>query len=115
MNEERIILGKRIRETREYIGLTQQQVAESLSVPRSAISDIETGKRKVTAEELKNLANLLKHPVSHFFGEEPEVAEDVAVLTRTVENLSENDRKELLRFAKFLEYQTKRDSSKEGN
>jgi len=111
MNEKRIILGKRIRETREYVGLTQQQVAESLSVPRSAISDIETGKRKVTAEELKKLANLLKHPVSHFLGEEPEMAEDVAVLARTAENLSENDRKELLRFARFLEYQTKRDSA----
>ncbi len=114
MNEDRIILGKRIRETREYIGLTQQQVASALSVPRSAISDIETGKRKVTAEELKSLADLFKHPVSHFLGEEPKVTEEVAALARTAENLSENDRKELLRFAKFLEYQTKSDSPKEG-
>lgn len=111
MSEDRIILGKRIRRTREYIGLTQQQVAESLSVPRSAISDIETGKRKVTAEELKRLANLLKHPVSHFLGEEPDVADEVAALARTAENLSENDRKELLRFAKYLEYQNKPDSA----
>ena len=111
MTEDRIILGKRIRETREYIGLTQQQVAETLSVPRSAISDIETGKRKVTAEELKSLANLFKHPISHFLGEEPDTADDVAVLARTAENLSENDRKELIRFAKFLEYQTKPDSA----
>jgi transcriptional regulator with XRE-family HTH domain len=111
MNKKRIILGKRIKETREYVGLTQKQVAESLSVPRSAVSDVETGKRKVTAEELKKLANLLKHPVSHFLGEEPELAEDVAVLARTAENLSANDRKELLRFARFLEYQTKRDST----
>jgi len=111
MNKDRIILGKRIRETREYIGLTQQQVAETLSVPRSAISGIETGKRKVTAEELNSLANLFKHPVSHFLGEEPDVPDDVAVLARTAENLSENDRKELIRFAKFLEYQTKPDSA----
>ena len=104
-------MGKRIRETREYIGLTQQQIASALSVPRSAISDIETGKRKVTAEELKSLADLFKHPVSHFLGEEPDVADDVAILARTAENLSENDRKELLRFAKFLEYQTKHDSA----
>jgi len=115
MNKDRIILAKRIRETREYIGLTQQQVAQSLAIPRSAISDIETGKRKVTAEELKSLADLFKHPVSHFLGEEPNVADDVAVLARAAENLSENDRKELLRFAKFLQYQNKSNSSKKGN
>ena len=114
MNEERIVLAKRIREAREYLGFTQQQVAEALSVPRSAISDIEKGKRRLTTEELKRLANLFQHPVSHLLGEEPELAPDVAALARTAENLSEDDRKELLRFAKFLEYQTKRDSSEEG-
>lgn len=114
MNEERVTLAKRIKETREYLGFTQQQVAEALSVPRSAISDIETGKRRVSADELKRIANLYQHPVSHFLGEEPELAPDVAALARTAENLSKHDRKELLRFAKFLEYQTARDSSEKG-
>ena len=114
MNEERVVLAKRIREAREYLGFTQQQVSEVLSIPRSAISDIEKGKRRVTTEELKRLANLFQYPVRYFLGEEPELAPDVAALARTAENLSENDRKELLRFAKFLEYQTKRDSSEEG-
>ena len=114
MNEKRIVLGGRIKEAREYVGLTQQRVADVLSLPRSAISDIETGKRKVTAEELKGLADLLKHPVSHFMGESGEVPEEVAALARTAANLSENDRMELLRFAKFLEYQSKEISSKEG-
>ena len=114
MTKERATLAKRIKETREYLGFTQQQVAESLSLRRSAISDIETGKRKVTADELKRIAYLYRHPVSYFLGEQPEVAPDVAALARTAENLSEHDRKELLRFAKFLEYQTARDSSKKG-
>ncbi|MBW1793179.1 MAG: helix-turn-helix transcriptional regulator [Deltaproteobacteria bacterium] len=114
MTEERVTLAKRIKETREYLGFTQQQVAEALSLRRSGISDIETGKRRVTADELKRIANLFQHPVSHFLGEEPEHAPDVAALARTAENLSKHDRKELLRFAKFLEYQTKRDSSKKG-
>jgi transcriptional regulator with XRE-family HTH domain len=114
MNEKRITLGGRIREAREYVGLTQQQVAEALSLPRTAISDIETGKRKVTAEELKGLADLLKHPVTYFTGESGEVPEEVAALARTAANLSENDRMELLRFARFLEYQSKEISAKEG-
>lgn len=40
------IIGRQIKETREYLGLTQHQVAKALSMPRSAISDIETGKGK---------------------------------------------------------------------
>lgn len=114
MTEERVTLAKRIKETREYLGFTQQQVAEALSLRRSAISDIETGKRRVTADELKRIANLFQHPVSHFLGEEPEHAPDIAAIARTAESLSKHDRKELLRFAKFLEYQTKRHSSKKG-
>lgn len=115
MDIEKNNMAKKIKETRQYIGLTQQQVADSLSIPRSAISDIETGKRKLTAEELKKIANLFRHPVNHFLGEETEIAEDVAVLARTAESLSENDRKELLRFAKFLEFQTEGKSSSKGS
>jgi transcriptional regulator with XRE-family HTH domain len=114
MSEKRTAIGVRIKEAREYMGLTQQQVADALSLPRSAISDIETGKRKLTVEELKGLAHLLKHPVNHFIAESGEVPEDVAVLARTAANLSENDRMELLRFAKFLEYQSRENASKEG-
>lgn len=114
MPDQKPNIAIRIKEAREYLGLTQQQVANAISIPRSAVSDIESGKRKVNADELKQIAALLRHPVSYFLGEEPEMAPDVLALARTVENLSENDRKELLRFAKFLEYQRKDESGDEG-
>ena len=114
MPEDKLDIAKKIKEAREYLGLTQQQVANAISIPRSAVSDIESGKRKVTVDELKQLAILLRHPVSHFLGQEPEMAPEVLTLARTATNLSENDRKELLRFAKYLEYQTKSDSNDEG-
>ena len=114
MMVDKLVIAGRIKETREYLGLTQQQVANAISIPRSAVSDIESGKRKVTVDELKQLAILLRHPVSYFLGEEPEMAPDVLALARTAEELSENDRKELLRFARFLQYQKKRDPSDEG-
>lgn len=113
MKTSNLHIAQKVKETREYLGLTQDQVAKALSMPRSAISDIETGKRKVTADELKRIALLFRHPVNHFLGEEPELAPDVAALARTAKNLSENDRKELLRFARFLEYQNKDKSSEE--
>lgn len=114
MSEEKLATGKRIKEAREYLGLTQQQVANAIGIPRSAVSDIESGKRKIAVGELKKLTVLLRHPTGYFLGNEPELAPDVLALARTAENLSENDRKELLRFAKYLEYQTKGDSSDEG-
>jgi len=98
-------IGDRIREAREYVGLTQQQVADAIALPRSAVSDIERGKRKLTTDELKSLSFVLKHPASFFLGDESEAELDIVVLARTAQSLTDNDRQELIRFAKFLEYQ----------
>lgn len=51
-----IQLGARIRQIRKSLGLSQQALAEKLDVSRPSISQIENGERKVSAEELKKLA-----------------------------------------------------------
>ena len=105
VSDDRKQLGERLKEAREYLGFSQDQVATFLGVPRSAISLIEAGQRKVDAIELKKLAGLFKRPVSHFTGEEVEAifdAADVQHLARKVSSLSEDDREELNRFADFL-------------
>ncbi len=102
---DRKSLGERLREAREYLGFSQDQVATFLGVSRSALSNMETGQRKVEALELKKLAGLYKRTVSHFTGEEPEEVTfdaDVAHLARKASELSPNDRAELGRFADFL-------------
>ena len=50
-----IAFGKRIRELREQLGISQQKLSELLNVSRPAISQIESGERKISAEELKKL------------------------------------------------------------
>lgn len=114
MEDRDLDIGERIKESREYIGLTQQQVAAALSIPRTAVSDIERGKRKVSVEELKGLSLLLKHPIAFFMGEEPELEPEVAALARTAQSLTESDKRELLRFAKFLQYQHQSSKKNEG-
>ena len=52
------VLGRRLREVRKYIGFKQQQVATHLGIPRTAISEMESGKRNVSVLELKKLARL---------------------------------------------------------
>ena len=54
-------IGTRLREIREYLSLSQQVVASSTGIARSAISDIERGVRKVDSLELRKLARLYRH------------------------------------------------------
>jgi transcriptional regulator with XRE-family HTH domain len=105
VSDDRKQMGERLKESREYLGFSQDQVANFLGISRSAISLIEAGQRKVDAIELKKLAGLFKRQVSHFTGEEiDEVLDSAEVkhLARKVSSLSEDDRKELSRFADFL-------------
>ena len=102
---DRIALGERLREAREYLGFSQDQVATHMGVPRSALSLMETGQRKVDALELKKLSTLYKRSIGHFTGEEPNeisFGTDVNHLARKVSELSPDDREELGRFADFL-------------
>lgn len=101
---ERRHLGEKLRQAREYVGFSQDEVATFLKLPRTAITNIEAGQRKVEALELKRLAELYRQPVGHFTGEEASASlpADVAHLARQAAKLSVKDRKELGRFAEFL-------------
>jgi Zn-dependent peptidase ImmA (M78 family)/transcriptional regulator with XRE-family HTH domain len=85
-------LGARIRETRLAAGLTQEQVAEVLGIPRTAIVQIESGKRAVSTLEISRFAQLCHRPVSGFFEDSvSSKEEDVLVaLFRAAECLGEN-------------------------
>ena len=104
-DDDRRILSERLREAREYLGFSQEEVAGYLDVPRSALSLMERGRRKVDALELKKLAGLYKRPVGYFTDEgvdEDSFAADVVHLARKASHLSPEDREELGRFADFL-------------
>ena len=95
-------LADRLREAREYLGLPQQLVADRTGISRVAISAIENGRRRVEAIELERLARLYRHPIGHFLGAEEADPPGVLALAREARTLSESDRQEVLRFARFL-------------
>jgi transcriptional regulator with XRE-family HTH domain len=102
---ERRRLGEKLRQAREYVGFSQDEVAGFLKVPRTAVTNMESGQRKIEALELKRLAELYRQPVGHFTGEDEAAASlpaDVALLARQAAKLSVKDREELGRFAEFL-------------
>jgi transcriptional regulator with XRE-family HTH domain len=100
--DDRSRLAARLREARESAGLSQEDVAAKLGLPRPAISQIENGHRRVEALELARLAKLYSRPLGFFADEEPVGAKRLDALHRTASALSEKDRAEVLRFAEFL-------------
>jgi len=103
--DDRKAMGDRLREAREYLGFSQEEVATYMGLPRSALSLIEAGTRKVDALEMKKLATLYKRTVAFFTGEEAledPYGEEVAHLARQAKEMSPEDRAELGRFADFL-------------
>lgn len=98
-------LGERLREARKYLGLKQEEVAAYLKIGRTALTDIESGQRRVEAIELSRLAQLYRQSIGYFTGEDEASAGlpiDVAHLARRVADLSTEDREELGRFAEYL-------------
>lgn len=109
---ERKALGERLREARRYLGFKQEEVSTYLNIPRTALSDIESGQRRVDALELQKLAKLYRQPVSYFTGEDDAASAlpaDVAHLARQAADLSEQDREELGRFAAYLRARSQAD------
>jgi transcriptional regulator with XRE-family HTH domain len=103
-DDDRKSLGERLREAREYLGFSQDQVAVFLGVSRSALSLMESGQRKVDALELKMLAGLYKRSVGYFTGDQEDTAigAEVKHLARKLSDLSAEDKEELERFADYL-------------
>jgi transcriptional regulator with XRE-family HTH domain len=65
---DRVGIGSRLRMARELAGLSQEQVAEMLSMRRPSISEIESGRRKVSADELVKLSEVYDVRVSWLMG-----------------------------------------------
>lgn len=111
---ERASLREKLKEQREYLGYSQEEVADAVGMARSAISLIENGQRKIEVLELSRLAKLYQKSVGYFTGDsdiQQRVPENVQVLTRLASNLTKNDLAELQQFAEFL--QTRKENKRE--
>ena len=60
-------VGQRIRQRRWMVGITQQQLAESVGIKFQQIQKYETGMNRVSASRLWDIAHTLDVPVSYFF------------------------------------------------
>lgn len=109
-DDQRSLIAERLRQAREYMGLSQDEVAAALGVSRPAVTNIESGTRKLEATELNVLASLYRKSLDYLLtGREParEGPEQLAFLARAIKGLSDRDLDEVARFAEFLKYSPK--------
>lgn len=102
---QRADIAERLRQGREYVGLSQEEVALVLGVSRPAVTNMELGQRKVEATEIVTLSKLYRRTVEYLLtGKDPitEAPEQLAFLARAIKGLSEKDLDEVGRFAEFL-------------
>jgi DNA-binding XRE family transcriptional regulator len=105
-NSDREKIAGRLKEARVLSGLSQAQAADKLGLQRPAISEIEAGKRKVTAEEIIQFADLYKVDTSWLLvrdaGNENIMSGQFKFAARELEKLSQEDIKKLLDVLRIL-------------
>jgi transcriptional regulator with XRE-family HTH domain len=106
LQSERERIASRLKEARILSGLSQEHAAKKLDLQRPAISEIESGKRKVSAEEIIQFANLYKVDTSWLLLQDKEVdlevSEQMKFAARELGKMSQDDIQKLMHVLKIL-------------
>lgn len=98
-------LAERLRQARELAGLSQTQVAAKLVMHRPTVSEIEAGRRKVSAQEVSQLADLYGVSVDWLLtGKTADSAADARLMiaARELSKMSEQDLDRLFNMLRML-------------
>lgn len=93
-------VGKRIRHRRWLVGMTQQQLAESVGIKFQQIQKYETGMNRVSASRLWDIASSLSVPVAFFFeglSDDAQVSDPVASGEVPLDILKDKEALDLIR------------------
>ncbi len=96
-------LAGRLRSAREMAGLSQGQVARILHMHRPTISEMEAGRRKVSADELRGLADLYEVDIAWLAGSRnTEDQPTIELAARELAKLKDDDLDRVLRLLRSL-------------
>ena len=97
-------IGKRIRECRVKVGMTQEELAEALITKKSTVSAYENDKIDIKISILKQIAKVLDITVFYLAGEQDEdINSDVMQMAKVLQQIQSNDlRKVAVEQAKVL-------------
>ena len=98
---KRAQIAKRLKEARKLAGLSQGHVAKMLGLHRPSISEMEAGNRRVSADEIAQLAEIYDVSVAWLLGKAPEAldAQDprLELAARELSKLKPEDLEHLLK------------------
>lgn len=99
-------LGARIQEIRKSKNLTQEVLAEKIDMDKPNLTNIECGKRFMTAETLEKLANALEVEEKELFdfGHIKNRKELITLLNDTINNASDSELMYLYKVISALKY-----------
>ncbi len=101
------LIGKKIKNLRYEAKLTQNQLADELSIHPKHLSNIENGKKSITISLLDKLCNIFKKPAIFFFDfEEHKIFDDdIRIIDSIVHRLKTTDdktRKDIAQIVRIL-------------
>ncbi len=63
----KLLVGKRVKELRNKLGVSQEELADLAGLDRTYITSVECGKRNISIVNIEKLAKALKVSLSEFF------------------------------------------------
>ena len=63
----KIVVGKRVKELRNKLGISQEELADIAELDRTYITSVECGKRNISIVNIEKLAIALKVTIKEFF------------------------------------------------
>lgn len=60
------LVGRRVKEVREFLGWTQEQLAERLELSRPSIANIETGRQRMMLHDIENICRVFNMTYQKF-------------------------------------------------
>lgn len=95
----------RLCDLRRALNLSQGYVAEYLGIPRTAVANIEAGKRSVSAEELRKYSDLFSVSADDLLNGRVHEVDQSMYFARAYSELSSEDKDEIIN---LLEYKKRR-------
>lgn len=63
----KLLVGKRVKELRNNLGISQEELADLAGLDRTYITSVECGKRNISIVNIEKLARALKVSLAEFF------------------------------------------------
>ena len=92
------IIGENLKKIRELSGFTQEQIAKSIGIERSAYSNYEGGTREVPYDILEKLSNLFGCEPFILFEDNVQADNEILATAFRISDLEDGDLKEIANF-----------------